>query len=374
LDILTLGVEEEFLVVDATTGALVPRSHAVLPAASRALGTEVSSELNLCQIEVGTPVCTTLAQVRAELTRLRAELSGVAAGEGCDVVAVGTHPSGLWQDQQVDLSHDRYRRMEEVYQVVARQQVICGCHVHVGIPDRELAVAAMNRSRSWLPVLVALFANSPFWQAADTGYASYRLQVWQRWPTSGMPPHLRSAADFDGLVEELRSIEAIEDATFIYWYVRPSTRWPTLEFRACDVCPTVEEAVALAGLSRALAWTCAREVLDGQAPVDCRQEILEAAMWRAGRYGLASTLVSPGSGAPHPAAAVVGELLEHLRPALEAHGDWLVVSAAVAEIVSGGNGASRQRAAFARRKDPADVVGWALDATSPGRRALTTGS
>lgn len=371
MDTLTLGVEEEFLVVDATTGELVPRSHAVLPSARQTLGRDVCSELNLCQIEVGTPVCTTLDEVRAALTRLRGELSAVAADAGCGVVAVGTHPVGKWQDQQVDLSQDRYRRMAEVYQIVARQQVICGCHVHVGIPDRELAVATMNRARAWLPALVALAANSPYWQGGDTGYASYRLQVWQRWPTSGMPPHLDSAADFDGLVDALRSIDAIEDATFIYWYVRPSIRWPTLEFRACDVCPTVDEAVAVAGLCRALAWTCMDEVRQGQPRNHERQELLEAAMWRAGRYGLESTLVSPTAGATRPAAAVVDELLAHLRPGLEAHGDWPEVSAAVAGIVSRGNGATQQRAAFARRRDPDDVVEWALAATSSNRLTKT---
>jgi len=371
LDTLTLGVEEEFLVVDAATGGLVPRSHALLPPARTLLGKEVCSELNLCQIEVGTPVCHTLDEVRVELTRLRVELSSVAAEQGCNVVAVGTHPFGLWQDQQVDVTQERYRRMEEVYQVVARQQVICGCHVHVGIPDRELAVATMNRCRPWLPVLVALAANSPFWQAADTGYASYRLQVWQRWPTSGMPPRLDSLADFDTLVDELRSIDAIEDATFIYWYVRPSSRWPTLEFRACDVCATVDDAVAVAGLSRALAWTCVKEVLEGRALQDRRQEVLEAAMWRAGRHGLEGTLVSPGAGTPRPAADVVAELLAYLRPGLEAHGDWAVVSSAVDEILRRGNGATQQRAAFGKRRDPNDVIDWSLAATAPGRPALT---
>ena len=371
LDTLTLGVEEEFLVVDAPTGTLVPRSHAVLRSARPSLGEEVCSELNMCQIEVGTPVCNTLDEVRAELTRLRCGLSAASAEEGCGVVAVGTHPFGLWQDQKVDVSHERYRRMEEVYQVVARQQVICGCHVHVGIPDRELAVATMNRARPWLQVLVGLFANSPFWQAADTGYASYRLQVWQRWPTSGMPPRLGSLEEYDQLVAQLKSIDAIEDATFIYWYLRPSTRWPTLEFRACDVCATVDEAVALAGLSRALAWTCVNEVLEGPPPDDSRQEVLEAAMWRAGRYGLEAMLVSPSAGEPRPAAVVVTELLDHLRTGLEAHGDWPVVAETVAEIVRGGNGATRQRAAFARSHDPRDVVDWAVAATDPGRRSLS---
>ena len=147
--------------------------------------------------------------------------------------------------------------MDDAYQIVARQQVICGCHVHVGIADRDLAVAVMNRVRPWLPALLALSANSPYWQGLDTGFASYRLQVWQRWPTSGMPPELADRQEYDELVDDSTTVDAIEDATFLYWYVRPSARYPTLEFRVCDVCLDVDDAVALAGLVRALAWTCA---------------------------------------------------------------------------------------------------------------------
>jgi carboxylate-amine ligase len=362
MDPMTLGVEEEFLIVDGATGDLVPRADVVLPEARKVLGDEVASELNLCQVEVGTPVCTTLAEVHSELARLRSGLAAAAAEVGCAVAPLGTHPYGMWQDQGVDVERERYRRMEEVYQIVARQQVICGCHVHVGFPDRALAIATMNRARPWLPVLLALAANSPFWQGTDSGYDSYRLQVWQRWPTSGMPPALNSAEDFDVLVEELQAIEALEDATFVYWYIRPSVRFPTLEFRACDVCPTVDDAVVVAGLIRAMAWTAATEEVDGRPFDDPKQELLEAAMWRAARYGLGGTLVSPSAGAPRPAAEVVAELLDHLRPGLEAHGDWSEISDAVDGILRRGNGARRQRAAFARRQDPHDVVAWALGA------------
>jgi carboxylate-amine ligase len=365
-DSLTFGVEEEFLVVDAETGALVPRSDAVLPHAQAELGDAVSGELNLCQIEVETPVCSSLEDVRGSLVRLRRGLLAGAARARSRVLAVGTHPSGMWQDQRVDRRRERYERMEERYQVIARQQVICGCHVHVGIPDRDLGVAAMNRMRPWLPVLLALSANSPFWQGADTGYASFRLQVWRRWPTSGMPPTLASDAEYKQVIADLEAIEAIEDATFLYWYVRPSARYPTLELRACDVCPDVDDTVALAGLSRALVWTCLRETMAGVADPTPRLEVLDAAMWFAARWGLEGGLVSPGQMAVRPAREVVGELLEYVRDGLEAHGDREETSALVETILRRGNGATRQRAALARRDDTADVVRWALDATAAG--------
>jgi len=360
---MTLGVEEEFLVVDRLSGALIPGADRLLPPAREALGDDVASELNLCQIEVGTPVCTTLAEVRTELIRLRRGLGTAARQVDAGVAAVGTHPFGRWQDQQVDMASERYRRMEEAYRIVARQQIICGCHVHVGIADPDLAVATMNRVRPWLSVLVALAANSPFWQGIDTGYASYRLQVWQRWPTSGMPPRLRSYAEFRELVDQLQAIEAIEDPTFLYWYVRPSIRYPTLEFRACDVCLAVDDSVAIAGLVRALAWTCSQEVIDGVGEHSPRPEVMEAAMWRAGRYGLGGRLVSPTAMTTRPASDVVGEMLTYLRRGLEFHEDWREVSNLVAATLASGDGAWRQRAAFARHHDPHDVISYAMDAT-----------
>ncbi|HEX3539352.1 MAG TPA: glutamate--cysteine ligase [Acidimicrobiales bacterium] len=355
---LTLGVEEEYLVVDAASGALVPQSGLVLAAAQQRLGDDVTGEVNLCQIEVATPVCRTLDEVRGHLTRLRRELAAAAAETGHAIVAAGTHPFSRWENQQVDVSNDRYRRMVEHYQIVARQQVICGCHVHVGVDDRDAAVAAMTRTRPWLPVLLALSANSPFWQGLDTGYASYRFQVWQRWPTCGMPPPLTTRAEFDELVQQLEAIDAVEDSTFLYWYVRPSARFPTLEFRPGDVCLTIDDAVALAGLVRALAWTALGESDD----VPPSGAVLDAAMWRASRYGLAGSLVSPRGLAVRPAVEVVGELLDHVGAGLEAHGDTAEVSELVGAIMARGNGAQVQRDAAA---SGAGVVARLLQETSP---------
>ena len=365
MDAISLGVEEEFLVVDAASGALVPRSHLLLPPAQEALGEEVAPELNLCQIEVGTPVCHDLGEVRKHLTRLRRELTRHAEELGLGIAATASHPFTPWQLQQVDLSNERYSRMDDVYQTVAREQVICGCHVHVGMPSRDLAVATMNRVRPWLPVLLALSANSPYWQDDDTGFNSYRLQVWQRWPTSGMPPELSGVRAYDELIAELELVDAIEDATFLYWYARPSARWPTLEFRIADVCMDVEETVAIAGLIRALAWQCSRDAQSGVHPALPRQEILEAATWRAARYGLDDKLVSPGNLLPRPAAEVVREMVAFVRDGLEAHGDYQEVSELVERILIRGNGATRQREAFARRRSSRDVIDHVLSETVP---------
>ncbi len=359
---MTLGVEEEYLVVDERSGALLPRADHLTAHAKATMGDGVTLELNLCQIEVATPVCHTLGDVRRHLGRLRLQLSTAAEETGYGVAAAGTHPFSRWQDQQVDLGNHRYQRMVDNYQIVARQQVICGCHVHIGIDDPDVAVAAMTRSRPWLPVLLALSANSPFWQGLD----SYRLQVWQRWPTCGMPPAMSTRAEFNELVHDLEAIHAIEDATFLYWYVRPSERFPTLEFRAGDVCLSLDEAVAMAGLVRALAWTSAAEAQAGLPLQPASREVLDAAMWRASRHGLDGTLVSPTGQAVRPAANVVAEFLDHVRIGLEAHGDLDEVTELVAGILARGNGASRQRTAFARRGAGIDVVTRILEETSPG--------
>ena len=352
----TLGVEEEFCIVDAGTGALRPVADEILPLAKERLGDQVEAELNRAQIETGTGICTTLAEVRADLERLRRLLREAAADAGCSVVAAGTHPTASPGESGVNPSKERYRRLERDFQAVAREQLVNGCHVHVGIADPDLAIDVLNRTRPWLATVVALAANSPFWEGADTGYASYRSEVWTRWPLTGMPEPLASRAQFDELVAALQAVEALPDASFLYWDVRPSARYATLEFRAADVCLSVDDAVMVAGLWRAVAWTGADEARRGVHAPHVRTELLEAARWRAARYGVDGTLVDLEAGRSAPAREVVGHLLSHLRPALEEAGDWEEVSAAVDRVLAGGSGAARQRAALARRGEMDDVL------------------
>ena len=353
-------MEEEFCVVDAATGELRPVADEILPLAKDALGDQVEAELNRSQIETGTRVCVTLAEIRSELERLRRLLRDAAARAGFSVMSSGTHPVAAPEDSEVNPAKERYRRLEREFQAVAREQLVNGCHVHVGIADRDLAIEVMDRVRPWLAPVVALAANSPFWTGADSGYASYRTEVWARWPLTGMPEPLASRAGYDGLVAALQGVEALPDATFLYWDVRPSARYQTLEFRAADACLTVDDAVMVAGLWRAIARTAAEEARAGEPPVVLRGELVDAARWRAARYGVEGTLVDLVEGRTAPAGAVVDRLLAHLRPALEAAGDWDEVSGLVARTMAAGNGAMRQRAAFARRGEMADVLALLL--------------
>ena len=355
-DDFTLGVEEEFSIVDAETGELRPDARRLLPGARRVLGDEVQPELNLSQVETGTKVCRTLADVRSELVRLRGALTEAAEPAGCRVLPTGSHPTASWKESRVNPDKERYRFLDEEFGLTAREQLVNGCHVHVGIADPDLAIAVLDRSRPWVSTLLALTANSPFWMGVDSRYASYRSQIWAQWPLTGMPEPLGDRAGYERLVARLVEAEAMPDATFLYWDVRPSARYPTLEFRIADACLTVDDAVMLAGLVRALARTAAAEAEAGEPLTGVPAELLRAAKWRAARHGLDGTLLDLSCGTTVPAAQAVRRLLAHVRSALEEAGDAEEVDDLVAATLVRGNGASRQRAAYAAGGDLASVV------------------
>jgi carboxylate-amine ligase len=349
----TIGVEEEFFLVDAGTGALRHDADRVLPRAQHG-GDDVGPELQRWQVETATGVCATLAGVRAELTQLRAGLQRAAEPLGIEVLATSTYAAATPEDWAIT-PKPRYLRMAEQFGPLAHEQLVCGCHVHVGIADRELAVQVLNRARLWLAPLLALAANSPFWAGADTGYASYRTVVWSRWPTAGPPRTFADRAAYDELVARLLATGAVMDSGMLYFDLRPSAQFETLEFRTTDVGLTVDDAVLVAGLVRALARTAAEEALAGKPVPAVPAEVLAVAHWQAARWGLDGDLVDLRSGRPTPAADLVHSLLAHVRPALEAHGDLEEVNGLAAQVLARGSGAARQRAAYRRSGDLADV-------------------
>jgi carboxylate-amine ligase len=361
----TIGVEEEYQIINRKTRALQPRGARILLEAQAAVGDQVTPELYLSQIEIGTHVCHTLADLRAELVRLRRELIAAAEEEGALIAAAGTHPFSHWIDQQLT-PKARYIEIAQDYQQLAREQLIFGCHVHIGITDREAAIQVMNRARPWLAVLLALAANSPFWLGTDTGYSSFRTEIWRRWPMAGTPQVFHSRAEFDALVQSLVATGSIEDGTKIYWDVRPSARFETLEFRVADVCMTVDEAVVIASLVRALARTCYAEAVREKEVQYVRPELLRAAKWRAARYGLDADLIDLEAGRATPARELVWKFLSFLRPMLEEQGDWEETSAIVQEIVERGGGASRQREVYARNGNFEEVVDFIVAETRKG--------
>ena len=365
----TLGVEEEYQLIDPATRNLRASAAGVLAAARPALGEAVQPELRLSQIEVATPVCRTLADVRRELRRLRGAVIAAAAREGSRVASAGTHPFAAAPAQPIT-PEARYRHIARAYRELADELVIFGCHVHVGIADPELAIATMNRARAWLAPLVALAASSPFWNGADTGYASYRTELWGRWPLAGPPQAFADRAEYDALVRALVATGTIAEPTQLYWDIRPSARFPTLEFRAADACATVDEAVLVAGLTRALARTCYEAARRGAPLPAPRPELVRAAQWRAARDGLEGMLVDPVAGRAVPAPELVDALLRFVRPALEDLGEWDEVAALAHATLAGGNGATRQRTVYRRAGRPEDVVDLLIAETARGVAAV----
>ena len=361
---MTVGVEEEYQLVDSETRALVAAApRIVLRAEGRDL--DVKEELHSSQIEVGTRVCTSLAEVRSEIAAARRSVSVMAEARGARLVAGGTHPFSRWEHQTVTES-PRYEELEESYRHIARETVIFGSHVHVGIDDPEALIGVMNRARLWVPVLIAVAANSPFWGGSDTGYASFRAEIARRWPQSDLSHQFEFRTEYDKLIDDLVAGGSVPDASQIYWDIRPSMRYDTLEFRATDVTPSIDETVLVAGLARALAVTCLDEIERGTSTPMPRPELLQAAKWRAGRDGLKGELIDVRTGRAKPAAGLVADLLEHVSPALERLGDFNEVCFLVADTLRRGNGADRQRAVYERTGSFEEVVDALAAETSEG--------
>lgn len=235
----------------------------------------------------------------------------------------------------------------------------------MGIDDPDDAIEVMNRVRPWLPVVLALSVNSPFWLGEDTGYHSYRNRLWQRWPTAGIPGFFANRAEFDSLKEALLATRSIDDPARIYWDIRPSNKFNTIEFRIADACSNLDDALLVAALVRAMSETCYREMKAGSPGTKVRDELIKSAIWRAARYGVTDSLIDPRAERLVPAYELVSSLLEVLRPVLEDRDEWHEVQGLVAQVHERGTGASRQLAQFKRSGRMEDVVDMILDETAP---------
>jgi carboxylate-amine ligase len=362
---LSVGVEEEYLLVDAETFDVRGHSGTVLRQAYEQLGEDVQPELYSGEVESATPICWTLDEVEVALRERRRQLGAGAAEVGCRLAAAGTHPFARWQDQRIT-PKPRYLELAEEYQQIAHETMICGQHVHIGIPDEEQRIDVLNRVRPWLAVFTALGANSPYWEGLDTGYASYRTEVFRRWPTNRTPRRFDNWDDYRQVVDTMVVCGAIGDATKLYWDVRPSARFPTLEFRVGDVCLREDEAVCLAGLVRALVARCLDDATDGVAVPDPMPEVLEAATWKAARYGLEADLIDPIAHRSVPADRLVGRLLDLLERPLRRGGDGERVLSGVERLLASGTGAERQRAVVSAGGDLTDVARFIAEETVSG--------
>ncbi|MCW2741585.1 MAG: putative Carboxylate-amine ligase [Blastococcus sp.] len=363
----TFGVEEEFHLVDPGSYRLT-RSPALADAVLRGeAGPHLHAEITTTQLEAVTGICTSLPQLRAELVTTRAEAAGAAARAGVRILASSTHPFDSWQQQDITPA-PRYEAMVDRWAGLAEQQDICGCHVHVGVPDLETAVAVMDRARPYLSVLLAMTGSSPFHDGVDTGHSSYRTVWWSRWPTTGPPEYLGSAERFQEVVAGMVASGVIADGSHLYWDLRPSSHLPTLEFRLADVCTEVDDVVLHAALAGSLVRVLADRAERGESCPRPRPELLRAARWRAARFGLEGQLFDPLTRELVPARVAVRRLLAELEHDLRDRGDWGAVVELVERLFERGTSASRQRRTWLRTGD------WREVATGIVREGTALGS
>jgi carboxylate-amine ligase len=338
----TIGIEEEYLLVDLDSLALAPAPEALMQACAQDLQGQVSPEFLNCQIEIGSRVCHTIAEARDDLRRLRSTVARHARAHNLAPIAASCHPFADWRNQ-THTDKERYNALDHDLAGVVRRMLICGMHVHVGIEPPDRRIDLMNQLGYFLPHLLALSASSPFWQGHDTGLASYRLTVFDNLPRTGLPPRMESFGSFERSVQVLVDMGVIEDASKIWWDLRPSSRFPTLESRICDVQPRLEDALTLAALTQALARMLWRLAIRNQ-----RWRIYDAFLvsenrWRAQRYGTSEGLIDLGRGEIVPMAELAAEIVDLVAEDAEFFSSLPEV-ARIRDMVETGTSAERQRA------------------------------
>jgi carboxylate-amine ligase len=305
----TLGIEEEFQIVDPKTRELRSHVSEILEEGKMLLGEKVKPEMIQSMIEVGTGVCKDIQEARTDITNLRSILSNLVRKQGLEIVAAGTHPFSHWQDQKI-VENARYELVVEENQMIARSLLTFGLHVHVGIANPERAIQIMNAVRYMLPHVLALSTSSPFWLGVHTGLKSYRSEVFARFPRTGIPDHFESDSSFQRYVTLLIETGCIDDGKKIYWDVRPHPFFPTLEFRICDIPTRVDDTIAIAALFQALVAKI-NKLLDQNLTFRLHHRMLiEENKWRAVRYGLDGKMIDFGKGKEVPVRDLIHELLE----------------------------------------------------------------
>ncbi|WP_400082338.1 carboxylate-amine ligase [Yoonia sp. R78084] len=358
----TIGIEEEYLLVDQTTFALAQAPDSLIAACKKDLEGQVSPEFLQCQIEIGTGVCQTIGEARRDLAHLRHTVARHAADYGLAPIAASCHPFADWKEQH-HTDKERYHQLRRDLAGVARRMLICGMHVHVGIPDQDMRINLVNQLKYFLPHLHALSTSSPYWQGEDTGMNSYRLTVFDNLPRTGLPPAMADWAEFSSTVDTLIDLGLIEDASKIWWDLRPSSKFPTIESRICDVAPRMEVTLTLAALTQCLTRMLWRRSRTGEDWPLVQNFMVEENRWRAQRYGTSEGLIDFGRKALIPFSQAVDEILALIAEdavALECEAE---VKAA-REIVANGTSADHQREVFSQAKQAGATDKEALSAVA----------
>ncbi|MES1240271.1 MAG: carboxylate-amine ligase [Acidobacteriota bacterium] len=362
--LFTLGIEEEFQLINLETRDLRSHVQQLLEAGRELLKDELKAEMHQSVIEVGTPICRDITVARREVVRLRSQLAGLARRSGLTFAAAGTHPFARWQDQLIT-PHPRYEEIIEDLQQVARANLIFGLHVHVGIDDRETAIHIMNAARYFLPHIFALSTNSPFWEGRNTGLKSYRSKVFERFPRTGIPDHFQSYSEYENYIKLLIQTRCIDNAKKIWWDIRMHPFFDTLEFRICDQPMQVEETLTLAALCQAVTAKLYKLIKKNLGFRLYRRLLLSENKWRAARYGIRGKLIDFGKREEVECVALIHELLEFIDDVVDELGSREQLSY-IHEILRHGTGADRQVEVYNQTNDTKAVVDYIVAETHRG--------
>lgn len=360
--LFSIGIEEEFQIIDPETRELKSHIQLLLDEGKVILKEQAKAEMHQSVIEVGSNICTNVREAREEVKRLRRELREVAIKHGLKIGAAGTHPFSKWEDQEIT-DRPRYKDVVEEMQQVARANLIFGLHVHVGINDKERAVHIMNAARYFVPHIFALSTNSPFWKGRNTGFKSYRAKIFDRFPRTGLPDHFNSHSEYLSYVNLLVKTGCIEDASKIWWDIRPHPKYPTLEFRMCDVQLTVDDTIALAALIQAVVAKLYKLIDQNLGFRLYRRLYINENKWRASRYGVEGKLIDFGKQKEVPTRDLVHELLDFVDDVLDELESREEIKH-VLEILEHGTGAKKQLAVWNETGDLCKVVDFIIEQTN----------
>jgi carboxylate-amine ligase len=366
LNRFSLGIEEEFQLVRRNTGELCSCAQSVLEKSAPYFEKNIKPEMLQSMVEFVSDILPDITAARRELYTSRALLSRLAEEEGLALVSAGTHPTASWREQ-VRTEHERYFDIEEEYQDVGRSILIFGLHVHVGIEDKELSLTIMNQVRTWLPQLLAISSNSPFWNGRMTGLKSYRSVVWKRFPRSGMPELFLSRSHFDQYVQHLVEMECIDNGKKIWWDIRPHPFFDTLEFRVCDMPATIEDTLALAALCQALVAKLAQLNEHGKEVPALRRDYIEENKWRAMRYGLDAEVLDFVQHRRLSMRDSIQEMLDFVDDVVDELGSRYEMNYLRALLaMPQGTGADRQIAVYQESRDVQKVNQFLMEQTMQG--------
>jgi glutamate---cysteine ligase / carboxylate-amine ligase len=366
----SFGIEEEYFLSSAETGNLAARvPKRLLTAAKDKLGDSVTAELLQSQIEIASPIFHSIEEARASMARMRGDLAELVGTMGLRLTAASTHPLGAWREQWVT-EKPRYDQLMSDFRIIGQRNLVCGMHVHVAVPDGVDRVALMNRAMPWLPVFLALSTSSPFWNRHVTGLLSYRQAVYDEWPRSGIPDFFENETDYQGFTTLLTKTGSVEDASYLWWAIRPALKFPTLELRIADVCTDVDDGVAIAALFRALIATLIAQPDLGAHRTTHTRRLVDENRWRAKRDGTAARLIDETTQTEVP----LPELLQHLFRLIEPEAERLDCGFAlkrIDSIITRGSSAHSQLRIYNERRAAGDsrshalraVVEWLVETT-----------